>query len=48
MGKVIYLNRVKEFIKNTPVFRVKDIEILVGNRNYAHLILHKLARRGRD
>ena len=45
MGKVIYLNRVKEFIKNTPVFRVKDIEILVGNRNYAHLILHKLARK---
>jgi predicted transcriptional regulator of viral defense system len=46
MGKIIHINKIREFIKNVPVFRVRDIELLVENRNYAHLILHKLAKRG--
>jgi predicted transcriptional regulator of viral defense system len=46
MGKIIHINKIREFIKSVPVFRVRDIELLVGNRNYAHLILHKLTKRG--
>jgi predicted transcriptional regulator of viral defense system len=46
MGKIIYLNKIKEFIKSVPVFRVRDVEVIVGNRNYAHLILYKLEKRG--
>ena len=46
MGKIIHINKIREFIKSVPVFRVRDIELLVGNRNYAHLILHKLAKKG--
>jgi predicted transcriptional regulator of viral defense system len=45
MGKVIYLKKVREFMKITPAFRVRDIELIVRNRNYAHLILHKLAEK---
>jgi predicted transcriptional regulator of viral defense system len=45
MGKIVYLNKVKEFITKTPVFRVRDIELIVKNRSYAHLILHKLAKK---
>ena len=46
MGKIVHLNKIKEFIRSVPVFRVRDIEIITGNRNYAHLILHKLEKRG--
>ena len=46
MGKIIHINKIREFIKSVPVFRVRDIELLVGNRKYAHLILHKLTKRG--
>jgi len=45
MGKIIHINKIREFIKSVPVFRVRDIELLVGNRNYAHLILHKLTKK---
>jgi hypothetical protein len=48
MGKVIYLNKIREFIKSVPVFRVRDIEIIVGKRSYAHLILHKLEKKRRN
>lgn len=46
MGKIIHINKIREFIKSVPVFRVRDIELLVGNRNYTHLILHKLTKKG--
>jgi predicted transcriptional regulator of viral defense system len=46
MGKIVYLNKIREFIKSVPVFRVRDVEIIVGNRNYAHLILYKLEKKG--
>jgi predicted transcriptional regulator of viral defense system len=46
MGKIIHINKIREFIKSVHVFRVRDIELLVGNRNYAHLILHKLTKKG--
>lgn len=47
MGKVIHLKKIIDFIETTPVFRAKDVEILVGNKNYSHLMLHKLVRKGR-
>jgi predicted transcriptional regulator of viral defense system len=45
MGKIVYLNKVREFAKKTPVFRVRDIELIVKDRNYTHLILHKLTEK---
>jgi len=46
MGKIIHLNKIKEFSKSTPVFRVKDVELIVKNKNYSYVILHNLAKRG--
>jgi predicted transcriptional regulator of viral defense system len=46
MGRVVHLNKIREFSKSTPVFRTKDVELLVKNKNYSYLILHKLAKRG--
>jgi predicted transcriptional regulator of viral defense system len=45
MGRIVHIKKLREFIKSVPVFRVIDIELLVGNRNYAHLILHKLTKK---
>jgi len=45
MGKSIYIEHVREFMRNTIVFRAKDVEILTKNRRYGHLLLHKLVER---
>ncbi|MEM2989455.1 MAG: hypothetical protein QXU06_06065 [Candidatus Bathyarchaeia archaeon] len=46
MGKVIHLDRVREFARSTPIFRARDIGLIVKDGGYSGLILHKLARRG--
>jgi len=46
MGKIVHLSKIREFLKSTPIFRAKDIELIVKNRGYSSLILHKLAKRG--
>jgi len=46
MGKKKYLDIVVRFIDTTSVFRARDIEKIIGNKEYAHLILHILSRRG--
>jgi len=46
MGKIIHLNKIREFLKSTPIFRTKDVELVVKNKNYSYLILHKLAKKG--
>jgi predicted transcriptional regulator of viral defense system len=45
MGKIKYLNKIREFLKSTPIFRAKDIELIVKNKNYSNLILHKLVKK---
>lgn len=45
MGKIIYLDRLKQFFKTTPVFRSKDMELLIKDKKYAHLILSKLSKK---
>ncbi|MGC8831817.1 MAG: type IV toxin-antitoxin system AbiEi family antitoxin domain-containing protein [Thermoproteota archaeon] len=46
MGRIIYIDKLREFFKTTPVFRAGDVEVLTGSREYTHLILHKLSERG--
>lgn len=46
MGRIVYLNKLREFLKKTPVFRAKDVELVVKNRNYSYLALHNLVKRG--
>jgi predicted transcriptional regulator of viral defense system len=46
MGKIIYLNKIREFLKTTPIFRAKDIELIVKNKNYSYVILHNLLKKG--
>jgi len=46
MGRVVHMGRVKSFIAETPAFRARDVELIVGDRAYALLLLHNLARRG--
>jgi len=46
MGKIIHLNKLKEFMKKTPVFRIKDVEIITNNKKYAYLLIHNLVKRG--
>ncbi|MEM3404117.1 MAG: hypothetical protein QXJ17_06260 [Nitrososphaeria archaeon] len=46
MGKIIHIDKIRAYIKDTIVFRSKDIEVLTKNGEYSHLILHKLAKKG--
>ncbi len=46
MGKIVHLDKVREFMAKTPVFRSRDVELIVGNSEYASLLLHNLVRRG--
>jgi len=46
MGKVKHLNKIREFLKTTPIFRAKDAELIVKDKNYSNLLLHNLVRRG--
>jgi predicted transcriptional regulator of viral defense system len=40
------LNEVRAFVAETPAFRARDIELIVGDKAYALLLLHNLVRRG--
>ncbi len=46
MGKVGHLAAVREFIAKTPVFRARDVKLMVKDRVYTFLPLHNLERRG--
>ena len=46
MGKIKHIPKIKEFIKKTPVFSARDVELIVGDKEYAHLLLHNLAKKG--
>jgi len=46
MQKVKHIEKIRNFIKRTPVFSSKDIERITKNKNYAHLILSKLENKG--
>ena len=47
MGKKKYTDRIIEFAQKSVVFRSRDIEILIGDKEYAHLILHNIVGQGR-
>jgi predicted transcriptional regulator of viral defense system len=40
-----HITKIKDFIGKTPVFLSKDIERIVKDKNYAHLILNKLTKK---
>ncbi len=46
MGRVVHLGKVREFMKKTPAFRARDVEMIVKDKGYASLLLHNLAKRG--
>jgi predicted transcriptional regulator of viral defense system len=46
MGKIIHLHKLREFLKSTPIFRAKDAELIVKNKNYSYLMLHNLVKKG--
>jgi predicted transcriptional regulator of viral defense system len=46
VGKVIHINKVRDFMTSTPAFRTRDVELLVRDRRYASLLLHKMAKSG--
>ncbi len=46
MQKDKHITKIRDFIKRTPVFSSMDIERIVKDKNYAHLILSKLTKRG--
>jgi len=45
MGKIKHLIKIKTLLKNTPTFSAKDIELIVGSKGYAHLLLHNLFKK---
>lgn len=47
MGKIIHRDAVMAFIAGTPAFRARDIQVIVGDRGYALLLLHNLVKAGR-
>ncbi len=46
MGKIKHISKIRKLTKETPVFQSSDIERTVGDKNYAHLLLHNLVERG--
>lgn len=46
MGRKVHIDTVRKFAKTTPVFTARDVESLVGERRYALLMLHQMAKRG--
>jgi predicted transcriptional regulator of viral defense system len=46
MQKDKHITKIRDFIGKTPVFSSKDIERIVKDKNYAHLILSKLTKKG--
>jgi len=46
MGKKVHLDSVRRLVASTPVFKARDVELVVGDKNYALLMLHNLAKRG--
>jgi predicted transcriptional regulator of viral defense system len=47
MGKIKYLNKILEFLEKTPVIRVKDVEMIVKNKDYSNLLIHNLVKKGK-
>lgn len=46
MGKIKYLEKLRESLKGMVIFRAKDVELIIKNREYTNLLLHNLARKG--
>jgi predicted transcriptional regulator of viral defense system len=46
LGKKVHIDAVRRLARSTPVFRARDVELLVGERGYALLMLHNMTRRG--
>ena len=47
MGKIKHLKKVLEFLEKTPVFRVRDVELITKNKNYSNLLIHNLVKSGK-
>lgn len=41
-----HINKIREFIRKTPVFSVSSILKLVGNKNYTYVIINHLLKKG--
>ncbi len=46
MGKKVHIDAVRRFMEGTPAFRSRDVELLVGEKRYALLMLHNMAKQG--
>ncbi len=46
MGKKIHIDKVRSFVRSTTAFRARDVELMVGDRRYALLMLHNMAKGG--
>jgi predicted transcriptional regulator of viral defense system len=46
MGSKVHIDVVRRFAASTPVFKARDVELLVGERRYALLMLHNMSKRG--
>ncbi len=40
------VNKVREFLKSTPVANLQSISALVGDKNYAYVVMNHLLKRG--
>ncbi|TRZ83497.1 hypothetical protein D4R86_00690 [bacterium] len=45
MGKIKHIPKIKEFLKKTPVFFTRDIELIVKDKAYSYLFLHNLSKK---
>jgi predicted transcriptional regulator of viral defense system len=46
MGKIKYMRDIREFFKRTPVVSSRDIAVFTKNRQYAHLLVSNLIKKG--
>lgn len=46
MGKIKYLNFIRQFFKETPIVTTRDLRLIVKNNNYVYLLVHNLIKTG--
>lgn len=45
MPAIKFIQKIRNYIKKVPIFNSRDIERIIKDKNYTHLILHKLEKR---
>jgi predicted transcriptional regulator of viral defense system len=46
MGRIKHLGKIREFLKETPVFTTRDIRVITKNSNYSYVLIGNMIKKG--